>query len=103
MKATPLDILCQRILDLEADNDLQTLEKSDVYIRPDYNEESDMEESDMALLKSGIADLKSDVTEIKSDVTEIKSDVTEIKSDVTEIKSDISALKSILLAIGKSI
>ena len=94
MKATPLDILCQRILDLEADNDLQTLEKSDVYIRPDYNEESDMEESDMeesdmALLKSGIADLKSDVTETKS--------------DVTEIKSDISALKSILLAIGKSI
>lgn len=89
MKATPLDILCQRILDLEADNDLQTLEKSDVYIRPDYNEESDMEESDMALLKSGIADLKSDITEIKS--------------DVAEIKSDISALKSILLAIGKSI
>ena len=89
MKATPLDILCQRILDLEADNDLQTLEKSDVYIRSDYNEESDMEESDMALLKSGIADLKSDMTETKS--------------DVTEIKSDISALKSILLAIGKSI
>ena len=76
MKSTPLDTLIQEIFDIEAEDDSQALLKSD-YIRPGYNEESDM-----APLKSEIADLK---------------------SDMTEIKSDISGLKSILLAIGKSI
>ena len=90
MKSTPLDTLIQEIFDIEAEDDSQALLKSD-YIRPGYNEESDM------------APLKSEIADLKSEMTEIKSDISDLKSIMTEIKSDISGLKSILLAIGKSI
>ena len=41
MKSAPLDTLIQEILGIEAEDDSQALLKSD-YIRPGYNEESDM-------------------------------------------------------------